>query len=82
MDRIHAVENMAFTILDEIGDDVEKMEAVAHLTAVAKFSYLLALAGILILNLRISQASCLIFMPSPMRGRTMHCMVLFSHQGY
>lgn len=42
MDRIHAVENMAFTILDEIGNDVEKMEAVAHLTAVAKFSYLLA----------------------------------------
>ncbi len=42
MDRIHAVENMAFTILGEIADDVEKMEAVAHLTAVAKFSFLLA----------------------------------------
>ena len=42
MDRIHAVENMAFTILDEIGDEVEKMEAIAHLSGVAKFSFLLA----------------------------------------
>lgn len=42
MDRIHAVENMAYTILEEIGDDVEKMEAVAHLSAVAKFSFMLA----------------------------------------
>ena len=42
MDRIHAVENMCYTILDEMGDDVEKMEALVHLSSVARFSYLLA----------------------------------------
>ena len=42
MDRIHAVENMAYTILDEIGDEYEKIEAVSHLSSVARLSFLIA----------------------------------------
>lgn len=42
MDRLHAVENISYTILQEMADEFEKAEAYVHLSSVARFSFMLA----------------------------------------